>query len=260
MKNKFIIPYLSNARLQNYNNLFSGNYEKAISLYKANIRLSQSFYPLLAVLEITLRNALDTFLQAHFSDPNWLVNQKTGFMSDRRLTHYNQSKQKNVTNDFLKRSVQKVEDDLGVTATHDYIVSKLHFSFWTTFFEPTHYKILSGSTIKIFPHLPHTIKRSDIYKKLDEIREFRNKIYHNETICFYNKSFDISSVTKIYITIYEVLNWFSPDFEELLKDIDFVNYEFKRIILISQNNNSAKYYLNRFKLKIIFLFRKLFSS
>jgi len=50
-----------------------------INRYEENILVSQAFYPILSILEITLRNSIDTMMKTKFGE-NWIekeLNQKT---------------------------------------------------------------------------------------------------------------------------------------------------------------------------------------
>src|ERR1700712_5245615 len=78
--------YLSSQRLQRYLAAYSGDQDRAIKLYTANIKISQSFFPLLSLLEVILRNQINLKLSMHFGDPDWIINQRTGFMSDPLLS------------------------------------------------------------------------------------------------------------------------------------------------------------------------------
>jgi len=49
----------SKTRLDRYLAACYGNKRKAIKLYRLNIKLSQSFYALLGIFEIILRNSID---------------------------------------------------------------------------------------------------------------------------------------------------------------------------------------------------------
>ena len=48
-------------------------------LYFANMKIAQAFHPLLSSFEVILRNQLHYALARHFSDGNWIINQKSGF-------------------------------------------------------------------------------------------------------------------------------------------------------------------------------------
>lgn len=76
---------LSRPRLIRYLSAMGNNKTKAIQLYKANLRISKSFYPLISGLEIAFRNSLDKVLVNYFNDNDWIINQQNGFMSDNSL-------------------------------------------------------------------------------------------------------------------------------------------------------------------------------
>jgi len=76
MERESLKSILSNERLKPYLKFHSGNFEKAIHHYKANIEISESFYSMLSVLEIALRNKIDYQLQRKFSDENWFENKE----------------------------------------------------------------------------------------------------------------------------------------------------------------------------------------
>lgn len=73
--------------------------------------IAQAFHPLLSSFEVILRNQLHYALARHFSDGNWIINQKSGFMVASSLTYTNKRTKKKVTNDYiLKDFVQNVGD------------------------------------------------------------------------------------------------------------------------------------------------------
>lgn len=78
--------YFSAARINRYLIATGNSQKKAMKLYKANLKVSQTFHPVLGILEVTLRNRMNDVLSAHFSDSDWIINQRTGFMSDPSLT------------------------------------------------------------------------------------------------------------------------------------------------------------------------------
>ncbi len=79
-------------------------------------------------------------MATHFADPDWIINQKNGFMSDHSLhnSHY-----------FLKTSVRKTENNLtrrAIPITSGKIISDQNFGFWLAFFLPHHYTLVGGQT------------------------------------------------------------------------------------------------------------------
>lgn len=94
--------HLSSARINRYLIATGNNNQRAVKLYKHNLRVSQSFMPILSILEVSIRNGLNTILTAHFTDPDWIINQKNGFMSHASLTYLNHLTGRIVHNHFLK--------------------------------------------------------------------------------------------------------------------------------------------------------------
>jgi len=63
-----IKKYLSAARLTRYEIICNNDDQKVLKLYQTNLKLSQSFYPLLSLFEVVLRNALSEELTRYFSN------------------------------------------------------------------------------------------------------------------------------------------------------------------------------------------------
>ena len=79
---------LSNERLAPYLSKHNGDHEKAIQHYKANIKISESFYAGIAILEVGLRNNIDLQLRRKYSTVNWFdssnfLNDVSNFQIDR---------------------------------------------------------------------------------------------------------------------------------------------------------------------------------
>ena len=59
----FFEKVFSNKRMERYFALYPNDEERAIMHYQANIKLAESFYTSLSVLEVALRNALSRELE-----------------------------------------------------------------------------------------------------------------------------------------------------------------------------------------------------
>lgn len=215
--------HFSSPRIGRYLMACSNDFKRCVRLYKSNLKIAQAFHPMLGVLEVVLRNGINEQLTVFFTDPDWIINQKTGFMVDPILTHVNKRTGRVETNRFLFNSVQSAESKLrkrGIGITSGRIISEQTFGFWTDLFESHHYKILQGRPIKIFKNLPSGIGRNQVLNELTKIRTFRNRINHNEPICFVGGSIDFSSTLDVYNSIKNILNWISPELLMLVKDLD----------------------------------------
>jgi len=248
-----IEKYISRARLQHYENICSGEPRKTLKLYQTNLRLSQAFYPILSLFEVILRNAIDYELTLLFSDNNWLINQQSRFMSHRSFTYTDRRTGTIRHNHFLKNSVAKSITELGAAATHGKIIADLKFGYWTALFDITPYRILSGRPIQIFSNLPAGANRILVHQKLNRIRDFRNRIYHNEPIIFGkdpsgNATFDLSVANQIYSDIKECFIWLNLDFAKWAKRINNIDFELERANRVMKHYPHFSYYFCRFSL------------
>lgn len=225
MKFRDFRQYFSASRVNRYLIATGNSTGRAVKLYKANLKVSQTFHPLLGILEVVLRNRLNDILTSHFTDPDWIINQKTGFMSDPSLRFIYKRTGQSKTNDFLKREVTKAERRLQKTRTpitSGKIIAEQTFGFWTDFFEVYHYRLLRGKPIQIFQTLPSGYGRKEVNEELDRVRRFRNRINHNEPICFSGNAVDFTEALEVYNSVIRILTWIEPELVKLLSDLNKV--------------------------------------
>src|SRR5690606_7063571 len=130
-------------------------------------------------------------ISTFFNDTDWIINQKRHFMSAPSLAG---------TSFFLRKEVERAEMKIRKKskAVHSSkIIAEQNLGFWTSFFDPHHFKIIEGIPIKALPNKPKEINRQNIAFMLKEIREFRNRVYHHEPICFKGNSIDFSQAILI---------------------------------------------------------------
>lgn len=217
--------YLSNQRIDRYLIATGNNKTKAIRLYKANLKIAQAFHPLLGILEVILRNRINTVLTTHFADPEWIINQKQGFMNAPSLTSINRRTRQRVTNDFLRSSVEKAEKRirrLCIPVVSCMVIADQSLGFWTDLFELHHYRLLLGRPIQIFNYLPSGFGRNEVCRKLNNIRQFRNRINHNEPVCFIGNTIDFNYVEGIYNDCIEILKWIDPELINWIRNVDSI--------------------------------------
>ena len=189
-------------------------------MYYANARISQSFQPLLSFFEVILRSQLHYALASHFSDVQWLINQKTGFMSDPSLTHIVKKTGKITVNDFLKKEVERSERTLigkkrNVTAGR--VIAELNLGFWNSLYETHHYALLKDVPCQIFKSLPTGYGRKEMNNAIQEIRTLRNRVSHNEPLCFSDKVYNMTYAKEMYAKIKDFLSWINPEIISSLK-------------------------------------------
>ena len=78
--------YLSQPRLNRFLIATGNSKSKAQKLYRINLRVAQSFYPVLNLFEIFFRNVVNYQVSSYFANPNWIVTEKNGFMNDPSLS------------------------------------------------------------------------------------------------------------------------------------------------------------------------------
>jgi hypothetical protein len=129
LSNKYKLKYnkleqfISQPRLNRFLTASGNSKVKAQKLYRINLRISKESYPLLNLFEIFLRNAINEQLSIHFADPDWIVNQKSGFMSDNSL---------NSSRFQMRTSVQKAENTIrqkGSIVTAGKVIAEQTFGF-----------------------------------------------------------------------------------------------------------------------------------
>lgn len=193
--------YLSSPRFNLYLAKTNNNFYKAYRLYKVNIELSEAFYPILSVLEVSLRNTVNETLKLHFNDPYWFKNSlPVEFLP------------------FVSDATQKLTAQRK-TITADRIIAELNFGFWNRLFNRHYTRLLWKPLRLIFQNTPkHLRQRDTIADALYRIRTLRNRIYHYEPI-FGN----LQDLEKQHNEMLIFLTWFDNDLPNLLTDIDRFN-------------------------------------
>jgi hypothetical protein len=202
---------LSMQRLEIYKIACKGNKNKALILYRYNIKLCQKFYGMLGVFEIVLRNSIDKHFRTQLSDNNWI--------------------EKQATSGFLFGSQDEIfkERDKLVNKgkyTHDKLVASLSFGTWTFMFSKNCYKNSGKTLLKIFPHKTLGMNQSDIYGELDRIRLFRNRIAHYEPLCF-------DRLGSIYVDYVQYMC------DLIIKYIQFMDYKTNELLFGVETPNST---------------------
>lgn len=205
---------LSEKRLSTYYKLFYKNKEKAIEYYRLNIQISESFYPLLSTLEIVLRNSIHSSFSIHFKSADWA----SKFKQPELIDQINVSKKKIFT--------------LHNPITADKVVAELTFGFWTSLFNKQYAKDFWKPLMYAFPLLDKANKHRDkISYKLNQVRKFRNRIFHYEPICN-----DLVALAKNRNNILEILNWIDSDIVRWTKQIDRFDNLYKQAVELRLGN------------------------
>ena len=157
--------------MERYFALYSDDEARAIRHYECNLILAESLYVSLSVLEVTLRNALCRELETMTGREDWYAI----FPSTPGL-----------------RSLNRYITEAGqhITARHEQItpskiVAELTLGFWMSLLNTEYERTLWQALRRAFPYMPRRERqRRNVSAPLNTFRRFRNRIFHNESICW----------------------------------------------------------------------------
>ena len=194
---------LSVPRIGRYRLACKGNKNKALTLYRHNIKLCQKFYGILGVFEVVLRNAINEHFKTKLQDNNWLITQaQNGFLINYQDTIFK-------------------EKDKLVRYTHDKLVASLSLGVWILMFSRSCYKYSGKTLLQIFPNKTTGLNQRDIYSDLDKIRIFRNRIAHHEPLCFDTTgTVNVMYAQEIFSSIIKYIGFMGYNTNELLYGVE----------------------------------------
>jgi hypothetical protein len=179
--------------------------ELLIKRYEENVLISQAFYPVLSILEITLRNSIDTMIKTKFGE-NWIeqeLNQNT------ILYEY----------DFnsLKEAYEKTKQSYkNECFTYGKVIAGLSFGFWVNLCSKKYNVPIwtkQGCFRGVFVYYPKTKQEQihEIASKLTSIKKLRNKIFHYEPILKHKEK-----ILNKYNEMLEILSYLPKDDSDIL--------------------------------------------
>lgn len=161
---------LQKERLQRYMPAAGKDVIQSFRLYMWNCAISESFYISLHFAEIVCRNAIHKRLLDRFG-ADWYRNPIFQKVLDTRHL-----------NDLMAAvSDESSQHNGGCTAHH--VVSALSFGFWQHLLTKRFERLLwSNGLGSAFPGLPSNVTRDDLYRRVESIRRWRNRIAHHRAI------------------------------------------------------------------------------
>jgi hypothetical protein len=213
---------LSPHRIAKYLSACSGDQDKTLILYRANLRLSYEIFSVASMFEVVLRNKIDEHYKAKFltqtGSDQWL-----DLQTEPGGCFYNN---KQVGKTFKSIFEAKIKLKSGRKYTHDKLVAELTFGFWRYLFASKEFMVAGSTLHQIFVNRPRNTNHTDIFNKLASINTIRNRIAHHEPICF-NTMGRIYTIYALdhYNIIIELFGWFGVNSSELLHGIDKVQQE-----------------------------------
>lgn len=236
----------SSARLSSYEtSIATENDAQLFGAYSWNLSIVGAFYPLLQIIEVSLRNTIDSAAQQHHIDNG---GEGHWFDSPKYTQEFNEQQQpltaeqvKKFKSKILsaKKSARDALEEKGASNTspsRDQIISQTDFSTWEYILDKHFYDGSDASflwprcMVKCFKKLPRYAQRNPAFhqrdiirRRIEEVRSFRNRISHNEPAWKLadgkNKELIISSLTDKLDRMMELLYWISPKFHAYTQDI-----------------------------------------
>ena len=178
--------------------------KRAILHYQSNIELAESFYPCVSILEVALRNAISRELETMTGREDWY----TIFPSTPGLNNLNR-----YITQASKQIIGRHE-----TVSPSKIVAELTLGFWVSLFNAEYERILWKPLRRAFPYLPKNLRqRKYVSAPLNSFRAFRNRVFHNESICW-----SMKRISEIHNQLYTIMGWINKDLPDWASSIDRV--------------------------------------
>ena len=194
---------LSGVRFEAYRRSTGEGDEAALARYVWNVALCEALYPSVHCLEVALRNALHRQAAHYFRTASWL----------------DPSTPSCVLSEREKRKVRRAMQELqrrNRPPTPDRVVAELTFGFWTSLLSREYEQRFLIRIIKpAFPHLPKPIRtRRTLAGRFNEIRQFRNRIFHHEPI------WKRQNLVADHQRILEAIGWICPELQQTAMVMD----------------------------------------
>lgn len=207
----FFNKVFSDERMRKYFAAHAIDESLAIAHYQFNIEISESFYPCLSVFEVALRNAINRELIMKFGTEEW-YNHFSTTAGLSKLT-----KEIAIAQSQISKRHELV--------TPSKVVAELTFGFWTRLFNTEFELILWKDLRRAFPYLPKAKRqRKQVSAPINNFRNFRNRIFHNEPICW-----NLDKLAETHDQIITVLGWINKDLPDWVKHFDRVATVCERI-------------------------------
>lgn len=212
-----VAAFLSEPRLKPFLNEADGDYEKALLYYEWNVRMSGEAMLYLSQLEVMIRNAMDRELASYFHESERGMPWFDVLFAGASETDQDGRDRQSANFQDAKRTLLKEEGDLRkegnrntLRMTRDQILARQTFGTWDAFLLPKYEDLWREALHKAFPNAHAT--RKDVRDELVKIRNFRNKVAHNDSLRKVNVPRQMNRIMK-------VAGWISEDGRKWLKSL-----------------------------------------
>lgn len=168
--------FLSTPRFNDYLDRCGHDSIRAARLYAWNHEIAGTFLGPLAILEIAMRNAMNSALSSQFG-PDW-------------ISDPNSCDLLSVDRKKFEDTASRIKSQKGRTASNDQIVASSSFGDWVRLLDSGHVrdKRLNYEKTLWEPALQHAFPnregmgRKELHGILNSLRSFRNRVVHHEPI------------------------------------------------------------------------------
>lgn len=223
-----LLPFISAPRLSTYRKFFRPQDDvELVGCYLWNKEVTAAFFPLLQILEVTLRNAIHSQARQAYGS-YWFDNVPCRPKS--QLSHAQNRHVKNLSK-WINESRQSIRRECNIPQSkavpEDKIIANLTFGFWTNLFSAAFHvnrnpKALWPNLLRaVFPNAPKGFRSRDLVQsKLLKIKNFRNRSFHHEPIWNigypHSETDAMIGLVAMKDEIVTVIRWMSKESEDLV--------------------------------------------
>lgn len=205
-----LLSVVSEPRLSYYTSYLKCDTKPSkIGAYYAFQELSGKFFPLVQMVEVSLRNSIHRVAREHYSDETWYLN----FPSSPK------------SRSTVENAVDKANSELSVLPSADDIVCRLTLGFWVYMLDKEYRDTSSHSYLwtpenkkKVFPNARNPwgadLSVKAIFDEFQQVLILRNRLFHHEPIWKKHNCNSIeqaiTNVLKNYQFLLKMLSYISP--------------------------------------------------
>lgn len=175
---EYIFEAFPAKRMEPFLKAAQGDKVQALELYKWNVRMSAASLELIAYVEVILRHAIDRTLRDHSGEDSCGI---PWFLRERYISKKDAEK---------IVSVRRTLADMG-KETRDQIIAGMEFGFWSNLLSDE--DLWRKALYKAFPDA-RSGRRKDISRLLEQIRKFRNRIAHHDSLLQVDIVFEVAAI------------------------------------------------------------------
>ena len=198
----FFEKVFSTKRMERYFSLYPDDEARAVRHYQCNLQLAEACYICLSVFEVTLRNALCRELETMTGREDWYAVFPTT-VGLAKLNRYITQANKQIAGRHEMITPSKV-------------TAELTLGFWVSLLNSEYERLLWKDLRRAFPYMPKRDRqRKNVAAPLNKFRTFRNRVFHNESVCW-----NLNHVEAIHQEMIKVMGWINQDVPGWLQQID----------------------------------------